>query len=175
MTATIDPAAPAQPLPAAGFWRHRLVRPLRAQLTQGVTPDKLAHTLAVGSACSVFPFLGTNWALNLCAGLWLRMNQPLLQTLNQLLWPIQLPLIFVYVRLGEWLRGAAADRFTVEEVVQLFREGTWGDFFQRFGWAGVHAFTAWALTAPVLLAAVYFPARWLLRRLAAKRPAHSRP
>ena len=43
-----------------------------------------------------------------------------------------------------------------------------GGFFQRFGWAGVHAFTAWALTSPLLLAAVYYLTRPALRRLASK-------
>ena len=37
--------APAAP--SASFWQRRLLEPLRAQLTQGVTPDRLAFTVAV--------------------------------------------------------------------------------------------------------------------------------
>ncbi len=70
------PAAPA-PAPAPGFWRRRVVAPLLAQLTQGVTPDRLAFTLGVGTACSHFPFRGFTSMLNLGVGLALRRNQPI--------------------------------------------------------------------------------------------------
>jgi uncharacterized protein (DUF2062 family) len=156
-------------VPPRGFWARRVVDPLVAQLTQGVTPDKLAATLAVGTACSLFPFLGFTSLLNLAVGLRLRMNQPILQTLNQLLGAVQLVLIIGYVRAGEWLWQAGADRFTVAEVLRVFREASLGDFLHRFGWAGVHAFTAWTLTAPLLIAVVYFAIRPVMRRLARRR------
>ena len=73
------------------------------------------------------------------------------------------------VRGGEWLWGAGADRFTVGEVIRLFREADFGVFLDRFGWAGVHAFSAWLLTAPLVFTAVYFIARPLLRAAAAAR------
>ena len=165
-----SPAAPA-PTPAPGFWRRRIVAPLLAQLTQGVTPDKLALTLGVGTACSLFPFLGFTSLLNLGVGLALRMNQPILQALNQLLGPLQLALIFVYLRGGELIWGAGSSQFTLAEMLRIFREASLGEFLARFGWAGVYAFTAWAVTAPLLVAALTFAVRPALRRLARKRTA----
>jgi uncharacterized protein (DUF2062 family) len=157
-----DPAATAV---RPGFWRRRLVDPLVALLTQGVTPDRLAATLAVGSVCSLFPFLGATSALNLGVGLWLRMNQPVLQGLNQLLGPVQVAMILVYVRIGERIwRAPEADRFSLGEMMRAFGELPFTGFLQRFGQAGVHAFTAWALTAPLLLAAIYLPLRPIFRR-----------
>ncbi len=158
------------PTPPAGFWRRRLVQPLLQQLTQGVTPDRIAATLAVGTVCSLLPFLGFTSLLNLAAGLALRMNQPILQALNQLLGPLQLALILVYVRAGEWLwRHDGAD-FTIAELIRRFGELSWGEFLRQFGWAGIHAASAWALTAPFLGAAIYFATRPALRR-AARGPA----
>lgn len=157
--------------PPRPFWQRRVRDPLVALFTQGITPDKVALTLGVGTACSLFPFLGLTSLLNLIVGLWLRLNQPLLQTLNQLLGAVQLLMILVYVRLGEWVWQAQGDRFTITEVLQVFRDASIGEFLQRFGWAGVHAFTAWALTAPLLIAAVTYSARPALRRLASKRLA----
>lgn len=159
---------PARAAPA-GFWRRRLVNPVLALLTQGVTPDRLAATLAVGTVCSVFPFLGTTSVLNLGAGLWLRLNHPILQTLNQLLGPLQLLLILVYVRIGEWMWGLSGSSFTVDEVVRTFREANFSTFLERFGWAGVHAFSAWAVTAPLLLVVIYYGLRPALRRAAELR------
>ena len=163
-------ASDATPAPARhGFWTRRVVDPLVAQLTQGVTPDKLAATLAVGTACSLFPCLGFTSLLNLGVGLWLRMNQPILQTFNQLLGPLQLVLIIAYVRIGEWLWRAQESRFTIAEVLRVFREANLGEFLQQFGWAGVHAFTAWALTTPLLTATLYYILRPIMRHLAKLR------
>lgn len=142
--------------------------PLVALFVQGLTPDKVALTLGVGAACSMFPFLGFTSLLNLGVGLRLRLNQPLLQTLNQLLGPLHLVMIVVYVRLGEWLWLAQEERFTIGEMLRVFREASFAEFLHHFGWAGIYAFTAWALTAPVLIVSVYFAARPALRRLASK-------
>ncbi len=163
-------ASDATPAPVRhGFWTRRVVDPLVAQLTQGVTPDKLAATLAVGTACSLFPFLGFTSLLNLGVGLWLRMNQPILQTFNQLLGPLQLVLIIAYVRVGEWLWRAQESRFTIAEVLRVFREANLAEFLQQFGWAGVHAFTAWVLTTPFLIVALYYILRPIMRHLAKLR------
>ena len=157
--------------PYRSFWQRRVRDPLIALFVQGLTPDKIALTLGVGTACALFPFLGFTSLLTFGVGLWLRLNQPLLQTFNQLLGPVQLLLIVVYVRLGEWLWQAQDSRFTIAEMLRVFREASIGDFLHTFGWAGIHAFTAWVLTAPVLIASVYFTVRPALRRLASKTAA----
>lgn len=159
--------------PPGSFWQRRVRDPVIALFTQGITPDRVALTLGVGGVCSLFPFLGFTSLLNLGVGLRLRLNQPLLQTLNQVLGPLQLVMIVVYVRLGEWLWQAQDDRFTIAEMLQVFREATLGGFLQRFGWAGIHALTAWVLTSPLLFAAVYYLARPALRRLASKPAAQT--
>jgi uncharacterized protein (DUF2062 family) len=167
-------AAPAKQVPRRGFWRKRVLDPTLALLTQGVTPDRVAATFAVGTLCSLLPFLGATTALNFLAGLWFRLNQPILHTLNQVLGPLQLLMILVYVRIGEWIwQAPAEDRFSVTEMIAAFAELSFGQFLQRFGWAGIHAFTAWSLTGPALLAAVYFSVRPALRKLAISRSLRS--
>lgn len=161
------------PAPQGSFWQRRVRRPLLALLAQGLTPDKLARALGVGAVCSLFPFLGFTSLLNLGVSLWLKLNQPLLQTLNQLLGPVQLVMIVAYVRAGEWLWQAKDTRFSVGEMLKVFRDSSLAEFFQRFGWAGIHAFTAWLATSPLLFAAVYFGSRPLLQRLASKRAAYA--
>jgi uncharacterized protein (DUF2062 family) len=149
-------------------WRRRLLAPLTAQLTQGVSPEKLSATLAVGTGCSMFPFLGTTSLLNLGVGMALRMNQPVLQTWNQLLGPVHLVMILVYVRLGEWIVGAqGAERFEVAQMLRTFREVSFAEFIERFGRAGLHASLAWLVTLPVLVGAVYVVARPVLVGLSA--------
>jgi uncharacterized protein (DUF2062 family) len=145
--------------------------PLLALLKQGATPDGLARTLGVGVVCSLFPFLGTTSLLNLVVGQALRLNHALLQTLNQILAVPHLIMVLVYVRGGELIWGATENRFTVTEMLRAFRELGFGEFLQRFGWAGVHAFTAWALTAPLLYYVIYRASRPALRRLSRYLPS----
>jgi len=152
--------------PKPGFWQRRVVNPIKHQLTQGVTPRRVTFTLGVGTVCSVLPFLGFTTVLNLLVGLVLRLNQPILQVLNQLLSPVQLALILVYVRIGEFIWGATGAPFSVVEMVTSFARLSLIEFLQTFGWAGIHAFTAWALTAPIVFGLVYFPLRPVIDRLA---------
>lgn len=175
----MNPTAPATPRPS--FWRRRVREPVVALLTQGATPDGLAKTFAWCGVCSMFPFLGTTAFLNLAVGHALRLNHALMQTVNQLVGPLHLVMIIAYVRLGETLWGATGeDRFSVVEMLTDFKNLGFGEFMAKFGWAGIHAFTAWAVTAPLLYWIIYYSARPALRRLArllpsARREATSAP
>ncbi len=167
-TGSPDHAVPT--FPPSSFWARRVVAPLRAQITQGTTPDQLAVTLAVGTACSLIPFLGFTSLLNLGVGLALRMNQPVLQILNQVLGPLQVLLIPAYLRLGESMWGAPPLPFSVSLLVEAFQQRTPVEFLALFGRAGLHAFTAWVVTAPLLAAVLYLSLRPVLRALASRRP-----
>ena len=165
-----DPIKIEAKLAKESWWRRRVAAPVLALLTQGITPDRIALTLAVGTACSLLPFLGFTSLMNLGVGLWLRLNQPILQTLNQILGPVQIALILVYVRIGEKIWGAPAMPLLIGQLVRSFKDDPAG-FFVRFGWTGVHAATAWAISVPVILAAVYFPLRIVMRRVVVGRKA----
>lgn len=155
-------------LKRAGFWQRRIVQPILAQLTQGITPDRIALTLGVGLACGVFPFLGFTTALCFVVAAALRLNQPIIHIVNQLLWPVQLALIPVYVRLGAALFGAEALPFDPQEVSRVFLASQ-REFWARFGLMGLHAFTAWLLSLPLLIGATWLIVRPILRRVASAR------
>ena len=165
MTVSAENTGPSK----AGFWERRVVAPIKQQLTQGVSPQRVTFTLGIGSVCSLFPFLGFTSLLNLGVGLAMRLNQPILQILNQLLGPVQLVMILIYVRGGEFIWGTQGQPFSVTEMISSFADLPLMEFLQTFGWAGIHAFTAWALTAPLLFALVYFPLRPVIQRLAQLR------
>lgn len=167
--------SPAPASPRRGFWRRRLGDPVIALLTQGITADKVSYTLALGTGLSLFPFLGFTSLLNLVVGLALRLNQPLLQTLNQLLGPIQLLMIVVYIRAGEWIWGAERLPFSIELLIQVFRDASFTEFLRRFGMAGVHAFTAWLIILPVLVFGLDRLLRPIIRRVARQLPSASIP
>ena len=148
--------------------------PLLALLTHGATPEKLSAALAWSSVCSLFPIFGFTTALNAAVGLWRGLNQPLMQALNYALSPLHLIMILVYVRLGEFLWVADDEHFSVAEMISSFHALSIGDFLRKFAWAGLHAVTAWIVTAPLIWLVVYHCARPALRRLA-RRPAQPSP
>ena len=160
-----DSASGAPPPARRSFLQRRVRDPLLALLTHGTTPEKLASGIAWSCICSLFPFLGLTTPLNAGVAFWRKLNQPLMQAVNYALTPVHLVMILVYVRLGEVIWRAQGDRFSVTDMIRAFGDLPVGEFLQRFGRAGLHAFTAWALTAPLLFGLVYFTARPALRRL----------
>lgn len=156
-----SPDSPATDVASAGWWSRRVRDPLIALLKRGTTPEALAKTLAWSGVCSLFPFLGFTTGLNLLVGQWLKLNHALMQSINYLLSPVHLLMILVYVRLGETVWRSGESKFTVSGMLDSLKELSIGQFLHTFGWVGVHAFTAWALTAPVLY--------WLI--LSLSRPA----
>jgi uncharacterized protein (DUF2062 family) len=81
-------------------------------LSQGISPHRLALTLALGFAVGCIPVIGIPTVL--CAGLALalRLNLPVIQMANYVAMPVQLALIVPFVRLGRWLvpsHGRPAD------------------------------------------------------------------
>ena len=157
--------------PRRSFWQRRVRDPLVALLTQGATPEKLASGIAWAFVCSLFPFLGFTTGLNAAVAFWRGLNQALMQAVNYALSPLHLVMILVYVRLGEWLWVADDEHFSVAEMLTSFHELGIGDFLRKFAWAGVHAFTAWLVTAPLLYWFIYYAARPALRRLSHLLPA----
>src|SRR3546814_7810456 len=78
-----ETAKQAQPEVKRSLWRRWLIDPVVAQLRQGITPERIALTLALASIISVFPILGSTTLLCALVAAWLRLNQPLIQLANR--------------------------------------------------------------------------------------------
>ena len=148
----------------AGFWRRRLRDPLVSLLKQGLSPERLALSLALGLVLGLFPIVGATTLLCLAAGFALRLNHVALQLANHLAYPLQLPLILACVRLGERLAGARPVPFHPHDLVRHFERDASG-FLREFGVTGLHGVLGWSLVAPPLLLALVLLLRPPLRRL----------
>ncbi|HEX4873222.1 MAG TPA: DUF2062 domain-containing protein [Nevskiaceae bacterium] len=148
-------------------WRGRLQATLKAQLVQGASPEGLAGTLACGGVLAIFPLLGTTTLLCALAAVWLRLNQPLIQLVNYLLYPLQLVLLLPFYQAGEWLLGLpAVPLFSVTELIERFRADPL-QFLVDYGSVALGGTLVWLLLALPLGLALYLGLRPLLRRLAA--------
>ena len=135
-------------------WQRHVIDPIAAQLTQGITPEKISLTLAVGSALALFPILGTTTLLCLLAGILLRLNQPIIQMVNALCTPVHLPAIYFMVRLGTWMFQVPSEHLGIRMMNHML----WDDpreFLEKFGMTAIHAIAAWMIVAPVWVLVVY--------------------
>ena len=158
------------------FWQRRVVALIVAQLKQGITPHKIALTIALGIALGIFPILGATTVLCLIAGIWLKLNQPIMQLINWLISALQLSLILVFVRVGEWLVNAERVTFSVPELIRKFNASP-KKFMQEFGMTGLHGIAGWLLIAPALVPLLYFSVLPPLKKLAsihATSPSHAK-
>jgi uncharacterized protein (DUF2062 family) len=137
------------------FWRERVIALIVAQFTQGFTPPKIALTIALGFGLGIFPILGATTALCAIAGVGFKLNQPVIQLVNWIASPLQLTLILIFVRIGEWLMRAPPVSFSIPELFRKFNASP-VKFFQEFGLTGLHGIVAWLVIAPLLTALIYF-------------------
>jgi len=144
--------------------QQQLLQPLMNLLKQGVTPQKIALSLALGVTIGVFPALG--WTTILCTiiALALRLNLPAIQLVNYLVYPLQLALLLPFYRLGERFFHSehlpispqqilAMAKTNLQATVAVLWSTTW------------HAVVIWAIFAPAATAIIYLILLSLVRRV----------
>ena len=118
-------------------------------LSQGISPRRLALTLALGFAIGCIPVVGIPTLLCSALALALRLNLPAIQAANYVAMPFQLALIVPFVRLGRWLLSADSAR-ALEPGALLHLPSP--HIAVRMGILAGQALLAWLLVAvPVVL------------------------
>lgn len=150
------------------WWRRRALAPIIGQLKQGTTPKLIAMTISAGLVIGVFPILGSTTLLCGIFAVALRLNQPVIQLVNYLVYPLQIALLFPFYRAGEKLfqqppvpiasLGALTERFVASPT----------QFFIDYGMVALYGVTVWCLLAPLMFGLVYFALRAPLAALAAR-------
>lgn len=138
------------------------LRPKIAEwLRQGMSPRRLALTLALGFAIGCIPVVGLPTLLCLALAFALRLNLPAIQLANYVAMPVQLLLIVPFVRLGDILFAASGNAplpgspFPLEPLSLL----------AHFGTLAAHALLAWLLVAGPAVAVMTGAFTLVLRQL----------
>ena len=145
---------------------------IHRQVTQGLSPEKIAMTVAVGLCISINPIIGTTTIFSFVAAWALGLNQPIMQAINWSSYALQLLMLVPFIRLGEWLFGAPPERRPISRLLSMLRTDFTGGLVQLRTTFG-HAFVAWLGVSPLLIAALYFGTLPFFRRLS--RRLASRP
>jgi len=145
-----------------------------AGLRQGITPRRLALTLALGFAIGCIPVVGIPTLVCAALALMLRLNLPAIQAANYIVMPLQLLLIVPFVRLGGWLipaRMNSASSQTLEPSALLHASPQ--VLVTQMGWLAGQALLAWLLIAIPAVLLLTFTLPLLLRRIPAVAAAEA--
>lgn len=132
-------------------------------LLEGVSPRRLALTLALGFAIGCLPVLGIPTLLCALLAIVLRLNAPAIQAANYAAMPLQVALMLPLVKLGDWLFGWGPKAGL---STGLLHTAPWELVRNSGGLAG-DALAAWLLVAVPTVALMTLGLTPVLRRVPA--------
>jgi len=133
------------------------VKRVKAIMSCGLTPPKLALTLCVGIAFGIIPLVwGASLICFVIAHVF-RLNHVVLQSVNYLLWPVQLSLLVPFAKLGARLFTWGLP--VPPHIFSTLTQSPGLSSLNILGWLTLKAITAWIVTVlPVILIAY-----WILK------------
>lgn len=134
---------------------------VKGWMLQGISPQRLALTLALGFAIGCIPVFGVPTALCLLIALGLRLNLPAIQAANYAAMPLQVALIFPFVRLGAWMFPSG----TGAHLNTALLHGSPMKVMWASGSVAGEALAAWMVTAVPMVILMTFGLTMLLRRM----------
>jgi len=150
--------------------RDSIKRKLALWLRQGISPRRLALTLALGFAIGCIPVVGVTTAMCLLVASCLRLNFPAIQAANWAAMPLQVALIVPFVRLGGRLFGFGSGHAV--QMGALLHEPTFA-MISSLCWLTGQALLAWMIIAIPAVALMTAALTLLLRRVPAIAGAES--
>jgi uncharacterized protein (DUF2062 family) len=145
-------------------WIHRkLIQPFIELLKQGVTPEKIALTVALGVSIGVTPVIGSTTMLCTLAAISLRLNLPAILLVNGVVYPLQLTLLVPFLRAGAWMFRLEGPKLTIGQIFNLIRANVWHATVTLWI-ATMHALVVWLIAGCVVSSTVYLVLVILLRR-----------
>lgn len=146
-------------------WPYRkIILPIVDLLRQGITPEKIALSIALGAVLGIFPVLGSTTILCAAAAFVLRLNLPAIQVVNYLIYPLQLILFLPFLQAGSRITGTAQITLSIKEVLGMIKSDPWNLIKMLWG-ASLGAMAIWMVMSPLAIAAIYFTLAPMLRRL----------
>lgn len=133
-------------------------------LTQGISPGKLALTLALGMTLSCFPVFGATTILCALVAIVFRLNLPVIEVGNYLALPLQMILLVPFLRLGERIFHSPRVPLSPPTLLTMLHNSPDSTMHLLMADQG-HAIVAWAIVAPIMAIGFTLILLPLLRRL----------
>ena len=138
-------------------------------LLQGMSPRRLAWSVALGAVLGIFPVLGVTTLMCIAAGWALRLNHALIQAVNYAVYPLQILFLGGFYAAGnQWLGGGGASPVVADLPAQLSAD-PWGGVL-ALKQLTLFAITVWLAVSPLVAIALYYPTRILAARFLGALP-----
>lgn len=124
------------------------------QIKMGVTPEKLAQSVMTGVIIGVVPILGTATLLAALVATKLKLNHVVTQTVNYLMYPVQLIMIPIYIKVVGLIFDVGETPVRPDLIYAQFTESP-SVFMMKYGLIGFYALFVWAFLAFVLYLIFY--------------------
>lgn len=135
-------------------WRRKVVRPILEFLRQGLTPEKLSFTIALGITLGVTPVLGSTALLCTLAAIAFRLNLAAIQLVNWLVYPFQLALLIPFYRVGGWIFRTPPSDLSVAHILAMIRTNV-PHAIATLWTVTIHAVVAWFLLGSIATGLLY--------------------
>jgi len=151
-------------MPLRSAIHRKLIQPFIELLKQGVTPEKIALTIALGMSLGVIPVIGSTTMLCTLAALTLRLNLPAILLINGVVYPLQLTLLVPFLRAGAWVFRVEGPKLSIGQIFHLIRTDVWHATITLWI-ATMHALVIWLIAGCVASGFVYLVLASVLRRV----------
>ena len=161
----------------AAYTLESMKKRAAAWLLEGISPQRLALTLALGFVLGCIPLVGVPTGLCVVLAMVFRLNLPAIQAANYAAMPFQLALIVPFARLGGKLAPAthaALDLSTLAQSPVRMLMHSSGSMATQLGVMAGQALLAWLLLAIPVVGLLTLTLTGVLRRVPAVAAARAR-
>lgn len=136
----------------------------------GITPQKLAVTLALGIVIGIMPLFGPITLLCTVFSIRFKLNLPAMLTICYLMGPLHIALYIPFIQLGLYVFDFISFKLSFDQVRQLF-EQDWLLALKTIWLANLAGVLAWLVLAGPLTYICYLLLLPVLRKLIKRRQA----
>lgn len=126
----------------------KLKEEIKKAILEGFTPKKIALSISVGIVFGTIPFCISTFLCTL-AGIILKLNQPLIQFINFIVFPLQILFFIPYLKIGEILFGQKPIPLNFSEIKEIFELST-KMFILKLGKTIIIALSGWIILSPLI-------------------------
>jgi uncharacterized protein (DUF2062 family) len=141
-----------------------ILKNIKSLLLKGLTPKKLALTLAIGTIIGLFPIIGTTTFMAGVAAYGLGLNQAFIQIVNYTLYPIQLILFIPFLKWGIIIFPLGSQETNIQSLTQLLHTNL-PAAFGEFSYILMAAILLWFFLAVPLSLCIYYVSLRYIRKI----------
>jgi len=147
--------------------KRGIIHPVIDLLKQGVTPEKISLSIALGGTVGIFPVIGTTSLFCGLLSYFLRLNMIAIQAVNYAVYPVQILMLVPFVRLGESISGSEPFPISTDAIIAMLKLGLIPTV--RYFWeATINGIMGWAVISTPSAFLVYIIIVPILRKTAEK-------